>query len=188
MPCGPLQAMQLYALGTGSILAGATSMFLFSLGTVPLMFGFGAISTLLSSKFTQKMMRVSAILVVILGIIMLNRGLNLSGVTATSVSGGNNSNTSVVTGNIQTVSTVLRPGAYEPIVVKAGIPVKWTVKASANDINGCNETMTIPDYGIVKKLEPGNNIIEFTPRRVGDITYTCWMGMITSNISVVPSV
>lgn len=28
MPCGPLQAMQIYALGTGSILAGATSMFL----------------------------------------------------------------------------------------------------------------------------------------------------------------
>jgi len=41
MPCGPLQAMQLYALGTGSFIAGATSMFMFSLGTVPLMFGLG---------------------------------------------------------------------------------------------------------------------------------------------------
>ena len=44
------------------------------------MFGFGAISSLLSGKFTHKMMKVSAILVMILGIIMVNRGLNLSGV------------------------------------------------------------------------------------------------------------
>ncbi|MDR0819118.1 MAG: sulfite exporter TauE/SafE family protein, partial [Oscillospiraceae bacterium] len=41
MPCGPLQAMQIYALSTGSAFAGALSMLLFSLGTVPLMFGLG---------------------------------------------------------------------------------------------------------------------------------------------------
>src|SRR5665647_2658897 len=67
MPCGPLQAMQLYALGTGSALAGALSMLIFSLGTVPLMFGFGAISTMLSKKFTRSILRFSAVLVVILG-------------------------------------------------------------------------------------------------------------------------
>lgn len=44
------------------------------------MFGFGALSSLLSSKFTHRMLKVSAILVIILGIIMLGRGLNLSGV------------------------------------------------------------------------------------------------------------
>ena len=53
MPCGPLQAMQLYALSTESPLKGAFSMFLFSIGTVPLMFGFGALSSFLSQKFTK---------------------------------------------------------------------------------------------------------------------------------------
>ncbi|HEX3044165.1 MAG TPA: sulfite exporter TauE/SafE family protein [Bacillota bacterium] len=62
MPCGPLQTMQFYALGTGSFLTGATSMFLFSLGTVPLMFGFGAVSSFLSNKFTHRMLKVSAVL------------------------------------------------------------------------------------------------------------------------------
>jgi sulfite exporter TauE/SafE len=71
--------MQIYALGTGSFVTGAMSMFLFSLGTVPLMFGFGALSSLLSSKFTHKMIKVSSVLVMILGIIMFNRGLSLSG-------------------------------------------------------------------------------------------------------------
>ncbi len=80
MPCGPLQAMQLYALGTGSIVAGAVSMFLFSVGTVPLMFVFGATSSYLGKKFTANLMKVSAVLVVILGVIMLNRGFILSGI------------------------------------------------------------------------------------------------------------
>lgn len=79
MPCGPLQAMQLYALGTGSFVAGAASMFMFSLGTVPLMFVLGAISSVVSGKFTKKMMKVSAVLVIVLGVVMLNRGLSLSG-------------------------------------------------------------------------------------------------------------
>ena len=39
MPCGPLQAMQVYALSTGSFFKGALSMFLFCLGTIPLMLG-----------------------------------------------------------------------------------------------------------------------------------------------------
>ncbi len=80
MPCGPLQAMQLYALSTGSFLMGALSMFLFSAGTVPLMFGLGALSSFLSAKFTNVMTRVSAVLVIILGLMMLNNGLSLSGI------------------------------------------------------------------------------------------------------------
>jgi sulfite exporter TauE/SafE len=31
VPCGPLQAMQIYALGTGSFFAGALSMFMYNL-------------------------------------------------------------------------------------------------------------------------------------------------------------
>src|SRR3989339_534064 len=48
MPCGPLQAVELYALGTGSVASGAISMGLYALGTIPLMFGFGAIISSLS--------------------------------------------------------------------------------------------------------------------------------------------
>lgn len=76
MPCGPLQTVQIYALGTGSFVTGALSMFLFSIGTVPLMFGFGAVSSMMSDKFTAKMMRISAILVMALGCVMLIMGLS----------------------------------------------------------------------------------------------------------------
>lgn len=189
MPCGPLQSMQLYALGTGSFAAGAFSMFMFSLGTVPLMFGFGAITSILSGKYMMKMMRVSAVLVMVLGIIMVSRGLNLSGVS-TSFAAESQSSGSIakIQGNVQIVNTTLDSGRYTPIVVQKGIPVKWTITAKASDLNGCNNPVTIPKYNIEKKLVPGDNVIEFTPNEEGNITYTCWMGMISSNIKVVSDI
>ena len=75
MPCGPLQSVQFYALGTGGFMAGALSMTAFSLGTIPLMFGIGAAGSLLSQKLTHKMMKVGAILVVLLGLFMLFMGV-----------------------------------------------------------------------------------------------------------------
>lgn len=185
MPCGPLQAMQLYALGTGSFFAGAFSMLMFSLGTVPLMFAFGAVSTLLSSKFTHKMMQVSAVLVVMLGVLMMGRGLTLSGVQIGTTAQAAVQNTAKVTGNIQEVTSSFDNGYYVPIAVKKGVPVKWTIKVKDSDLNGCNNPVTIPKYGIQKKLVPGDNVIEFTPTETGTIPYTCWMGMIRSTITVV---
>jgi sulfite exporter TauE/SafE/copper chaperone CopZ len=79
MPCGPLQSMQIVALASGNPLAGALSMFLFSLGTVPLMLGLGSVVAALGKKFTQKVMNVGATLVVVLGLAMLSQGGSLSG-------------------------------------------------------------------------------------------------------------
>lgn len=188
MPCGPLQAMQIYALGTGSFFAGALSMFLFSLGTVPLMFGFGAISSFLSGKFTKKMMKVSAVLVMVLGVVMLNRGLSLSGINVASAAAGGTENVAKIEGNVQVVTTDLDSGRYSPITVQKGIPVKWNMKADAEDINGCNETIIIPKYDLEYTLVAGDNIIEFTPDEDGNIAYSCWMGMIRSNIKVVSDI
>lgn len=80
MPCGPLQTMQLYALGTGSIAAGALSMFLFSIGTVPLMLLFGAAATVLPRKFMPIMIKASAVLVLFLGTLTLGRAGALAGI------------------------------------------------------------------------------------------------------------
>jgi sulfite exporter TauE/SafE/copper chaperone CopZ len=79
MPCGPLQAMQIYALSTGSPATGALSMFLFSLGTVPLTFSLGAFSSMLGQKFTRKATMAGATLVVVLGMSMFTDGWSLTG-------------------------------------------------------------------------------------------------------------
>lgn len=192
MPCGPLQAMQLYALSTGSPLKGAISMLLFSVGTVPLMFAFGALSSFLSKKFTGKMMKASAVLVVVLGVFMLNSGLLLSGITLPSLPSiqGTERQENVATLNkdVQLVTTGLNPGQYEPIIVQKGVPVQWTIQAEKGDINGCNNSIIIPKLGIQKDLAVGDNVIEFTPEESGTIPFSCWMGMIRSKITVVDDI
>jgi sulfite exporter TauE/SafE/copper chaperone CopZ len=184
MPCGPLQAMQLYALGTGSFVSGALSMFLFSIGTIPLMFGMGALSSLLSRRFAHTVLKVSAMLVIVLGITTLGRGMTLSG-TRVGIFPEKVKSIASIQGGIQIIATNLEPYRYAPIIVQKGLPVQWTINATASSLNGCNNPVTIPKYKIVRSLETGTNVIEFTPMAAGDITYTCWMGMISSVIRVV---
>jgi plastocyanin domain-containing protein len=184
MPCGPLQAMQLYALGTGSFTLGAFSMFIFSVGTVPLMFGMGAVSSLLSRRFAHTVLRVSAMLVLVLGIATLGRGMSLSGARM-KIAPEKVKSVARIDGDVQVIQTDLEPNRYAPLIVQKGIPVRWTINAEEASLNGCNNPVTIPDYNVVRRLTPGSNVIEFTPAATGDIVYTCWMGMISSVIRVV---
>ena len=194
MPCGPLQAMQIYALSTGNPFSGALSMLLFSLGTVPLMFGLGALSSVLSGKFTKKVMTVGAVLVVVLGLSMLSQGASLSGakmpvlVAPGSVSAEGGSGTAggpVMENGVQIVNSTLEPSRYPAITVRAGTPVKWVINAPDGSINGCNNRMLINEYGIEHTFKAGENVIEFTPDKAGIYQYTCWMGMIRGTINVV---
>ncbi|MDR3311979.1 MAG: sulfite exporter TauE/SafE family protein [Spirochaetaceae bacterium] len=196
MPCGPLQAMQIYALSTGSPVKGALSMLLFSLGTVPLMFALGAASSLLSKKFTRHVMTAGAVIVAVMGITMVSYGWSLGGLpsptdavaalfgkSAVSAPGAAGTSGNVV-GGVQVVNSTLASGRYPEITVQAGIPVKWNINAPAGSINGCNNRMIIPEYGIEHRFTSGDNIIEFTPEKAGKFRYSCWMGMIRSSITV----
>ncbi len=196
MPCGPLQAMQLYALGTGSFLLGASSMLVFSLGTVPLMFGLGALSSVLSSRFTARMMKVSAALVLLLGFVMVGRGLALSGVNVPDLSGPaldrqnaeqspNGATDGTVVDGVQNVEATITSGGYPNITVTAGTPVRLNFKAAKDSLNGCNRTLVIPKFNKQVDLIVGDNFVEFTPNQPGTIPYSCWMGMITGKITVV---
>jgi uncharacterized protein len=182
MPCGPLQGMQIFALGTGNAIYGALSMLVFALGTVPLMFSLGAASTLISRRFTSVMLKFGGAFVLILSLIMISNGLSLSGTELLAKSEGYAIST--VNAREQTVTSDISSHSYQPITVKQGIHVKWTIRARAADLNGCNSAIVIPEYKIKKRLVPGDNLIIFTPEKSGLVTFTCWMGMIRSSIRV----
>lgn len=182
MPCGPLQAMQLFALASGSFISGALSMFFFSLGTVPLLFGLVALGTLLNQRFTKVMMTVGGALVLVLGVFMLGNGLALAGIALPV-----QNQTAVVAENkaqVQEVRTELLPNEYTPITVKSGTPVRWTIEVSEENLNGCNNKIIIPEYNIEQELKVGTNLIEFVPQKAGIVPFSCWMGMIKSQIQV----
>ncbi len=188
MPCGPLQAMQLYALSTGTWWTGALSMFCFCLGTLPLMAGFGLLSGALSSarnvKIQKPMRMLSCCLILVMGISTLTNGLSLLGVNYGQVSGAEASGAAEENG-IQHVRSELDYGDYPTITVRAGMPVQWNLHVDSKKLNTCNGELVIPAFGIDVKLEPGDNIISFTPEEAGTIPYTCWMGMLDGLIEVV---
>jgi sulfite exporter TauE/SafE/plastocyanin domain-containing protein/copper chaperone CopZ len=197
MPCGPLQTMQIFALGTGSAVAGALSMFMFALGTVPLMLTFGAVSGLLSKGYTKKLLKYSGVLIIVLGLIMSNRGLALAGMNVSptnflknigafgteNIASANTIKATIIDG-VQYVNMTADYSGYNPseIYVQKGLPVKWVV--DGKELSGCNNTIVIPDLNIQQKLQSGLNTIEFTPEDK-DLAFSCWMGMIRGMIKVV---
>ena len=183
MPCGPLQAMQLYALSTGSWWMGALSMLMFSLGTIPLMLGVGLISGKLNLRFAKPMRTVSGALVLIMSVAMLTNGLALAGVQLRT-GGTVSTETAEPAAGIQNVYSELEWHSYPDIIVRAGIPVRWTIHADAGRITGCNNEMVIPALNLRIPLEEGDNVVEFTVDTPGVIDYTCWMGMLHGSITV----
>ncbi len=192
MPCGPLQAMQLVALATGSFLSGALSMLFFSAGTVPLMLGFGIVGAFLNARFKKIIAKVSAALVLFFGVSMLLNGFALSGISLAAPAATQEADlpqqtpqqTSRSEASVQKVSSTFTARGYTPITVKAGVPVVWTITVQKGGLTGCNNRILIPEYGIEKQLIEGENIVEFTPQDEGVFAYSCWMGMIRSSITV----
>ncbi|NLM36094.1 MAG: heavy metal transport/detoxification protein [Clostridiales bacterium] len=206
MPCGPLQTMQLFALGTGSALKGALSMLMFSLGTVPLMLTFGALSGVLSQGHTKRILKLSGILIIVLGFIMGNRGFTMLGMnlnpfkaiarnsrnTLSSSPTNNDSNPYIakaeIKDGVQLVTISAGNNGYTPYVVyvQKGMPVRWII--TGDKLNTCNNAIIVPSLNIEMKLNKGENLVkEFTPENTQDINFSCWMGMIGGVIKVVDS-
>jgi len=87
--------------------------------------------------------------------------------------------------DVQIVNSTLLRNRYPVITVRQGIPVRWIINAPPDSINGCNNRMIIREYGIRHIFKQGDNVIEFTPQKAGKFTYSCWMGMIRSSITVI---
>ncbi|HII14876.1 MAG TPA: hypothetical protein HA362_01030 [Nanoarchaeota archaeon] len=189
--CGPLLAIYIYAAGTGSFVQGAMSAAVFGLGTLPVLFGFGMIASMISSQMTRKILKYSGIVVLILGLIMLNRGLSLtgsgydynslaSGLSAKQAGGtaGTAGADIVVKDGYQEIKMDVLSSGWSPnkFVLKKGVPVKWVI--DGKEITSCNNAIQVPKLGLNFKIKPGLQTIEFTPNEAGTIPWSCWMGMI----------
>ncbi|NRT75235.1 sulfite exporter TauE/SafE family protein [Clostridium beijerinckii] len=192
MPCVPLQTVELYALGSKSIIVGSFSMFLFGIGTLPVLMIFGTINSRLNRRYTVKIAKVGAILVFILGFSLINRGFALFGANAMDMKMESKDSskvyTSYINGGSQNLITELEKDSFPEIRVQKDMPVKWIIEVEKDRLNECNNEIVISELNIDKHLKEGENIIEFTPKEIREIPYTCGMGMIKSKISVVDKI
>jgi sulfite exporter TauE/SafE/copper chaperone CopZ len=189
LPCGFTQAMQLYAVSTGNFWSGALIMGTFALGTAPGLLGVGGLTSILQGSFAKKFFRFTGIVVFALAIVNISNGLNLIG-WKIAFSGNSTSNQvadddpNVKTeGEVQVVRMDQLAGGYRPnnFTIKQGIPVKWVINSKADT---CASSISLPKLGIKKQLQPGENIIEFTPKDAGELRFSCLMGMYSGKFIV----
>lgn len=130
------------------------------------------------------MLQFGSALLVLMGLHTLMNNLALSGVGLSPAPGGQETVAAVVSGDVQYVTTELHSNGFDSIRVQAGMPVVWTIHADAQSLNGCNNEVVVPAFGIQAKLGEGDTQLVFTPTEPGTYLYSCWMGMLKSTIVV----
>lgn len=192
VPCGFTQALQIYALTSGSFMAGAAVLGGFALGTAPALAALGAASTSLKGRWGDWLMKFSGAFVVVLGLWNVQNGLTAAGLRLPTI-GRPDATIGVeylapVENGVQIAELTLTGTApyYSPrngITVRQGMPVRLTIHGIGM---GCRSQFQIPALGVTVPLAQAENVIEFTPDKIGPVTFSCAMGMYPGTIHVVP--
>lgn len=196
MPCGPLIAAQVAAAGSGSAVAGATMMLGFGLGTVPLMLGYGAVASYLGEHFKRYMSVAAAVLIVVLGLVMVNRGATALGlpvnfdaakqaIVGTAAVNVDESQFTVGADGVIEVPLQLQGFTFTPSVlaIPADKPVRIIV--DRKDDNLCSDELWIPSLGVRQPLTAnGRTEIDLPATAAGTYQMTCQMGMLSATLQV----
>lgn len=184
LPCGFTQALQAYALTTGSFGAGAAVLGAFALGSVPGLFALGMAVGWGKGKLGLWLNRFAGALVIVLGVISIRSGLVLASVVAdgqgapAAVVGGES------VGQEQVIRMDVTARGYEPntFTVKAGQTVRWEIEGKPGA--GCAMGIVSPSLGLEKYLNPGKNVVKFFVPEPGRYSFACPMGMYSGQIIV----
>lgn len=181
LPCGFTQAMQLYAMSTGSIAAGALTMGVFALGTTPGLLSIGGLTSIVKGAFARAFFKFAGVVVIILAIFNISSGLTLSGIKGISLSFPTSQANSTSTANAEIITaTYDATNGFQPkqLTVKVGTPTRLEVDAKDNGY-GCMGSITIP--GLAQNVEVFKKgtitTFEFTVQSAGDYNITCAMGL-----------
>ncbi|MFH2039583.1 MAG: sulfite exporter TauE/SafE family protein [Chloroflexota bacterium] len=188
IPCGVTQAMMAVAITTGNPLTGATIMFSFVLGTSPVFFLVAYLTMKLGSKLEAFFMRFVAIIVLILGLVTIDGGLNLIGSPLSISYAINNSITKYYPEQTAPVSNRLRlsveNNGYFPrrLYALAGETIRLDLVT--DNTFSCSRDFVIPALGIQVLLpDTGTVQVDIPPQETGTtMRFTCSMGMYTGDI------
>lgn len=188
IPCGVTQAMMAVAIATGSPLQGAAIMFSFILGTSPVFFAVAYLTMKLGSKLEAFFMRFVAIIVLILGLVTIDSGLNLLGSPLSLSYIMNNSEGNNQTGLTIPASSTLTlnvgNSGYSPQRLKALANQPVHLNLVTQSTYSCARDFVIPSLNIQILLpDTGTVPVEIPAQKPGTIIrFTCSMGMYTGQI------
>lgn len=195
IPCGITQAMMATALGTGSMALGAALMFAFVLGTSPVFFIVAYLTTKLGARLENFFMRFVAIVLLILGFVTLDGGLNVLG----SPLSFQNLTRNLLPSNIDLASVTdstqpvmaegelllnVGNGGYFPRTLKAPADKTFTLNLVTNQTYSCARDFVIPALNYYQLLpDTGTVQVNIPAQKAGStLFFTCSMGMYTGQI------
>lgn len=194
LPCGFTQAMQLFAVSTGSWVSGALIMGMFAVGTAPGLLSIGGLTSVVKGVFAQRFFRVVGVVVVAMAFINLSNGYNLLGLGGLFNSGGSSASTSAQTAEVSsdlpptTLATTFKLDSdISPSSFTAKVGQKTTLEVEVKeDGQGCMSTIMIPGLDDSPQyLKSGKKItLTFTPKKAGTYQITCAMGIPRGTIKV----
>jgi sulfite exporter TauE/SafE/copper chaperone CopZ len=182
VPCGFTQAMQIYAISSGSFTRGALIMGLFALGTSLGLLGIAGLSSVFKGQRARIFFMVSGITVILFGLTNFNNAKLLLSKATPPVP---QAPTTITNGEIQEIRMTQSARGYSPnkFTLEKGKKVRWII-TSTNPYT-CASSIIVPKYGIERDLQSGENIIEFTPTEAGNVPFSCSMGMYRGSFQVV---
>ncbi len=195
IPCGVTQAMMAAALGTGSALMGAALMFAFTLGTSPVFFLIAYLTTELGSRMEKYFMRFVAVVVLVLGLVTVNGGLNILGsplsfqnmtrslVPSAEASASQTESAVPVAANGELILQVENDG-YFPQTLKAPAAQDVTLNLVTNKTYSCSRDFVIPALNFYQLLPDTGTVQVSIPAQAkgSKLYFTCSMGMYTGQI------
>lgn len=189
LPCGFTQAVQVFALSTGSPAFGAALLATFALGTVPGLLALAGLPILVPAGARTTLLRLVGVAVLGFAFINVSGGLELAGIDLTafatgSATGLTPSSTLTADGR-QLLTTHQDADGYSPanVAIYANIPTTWTIESST--VTTCAATMVIPAWNTGAQLKLGPNELQLPALPPGVVHYTCAMGMYSGTITVV---
>lgn len=188
LPCGFTQAIQIFALSTGSPLYGAALLGTFAVGTAPGLLTLAGLPLVVPARAKPTLVRLVGVVVIGFGLLNGSAGIRLSGISLPSLAGTARAADANVLGadGIERITTYQDADGYSPsnVTVYAGYPVEWTVVSKTT--NTCAALIYAPSVKVSAQLEKGPNTFRLPPLQPGVLHYSCAMGMYGAQITVLP--
>lgn len=191
LPCGFTQTVQVYALGLADPIKSALMMTFFALGTVPALMAIGFASSLTQKSFYPMFSKVMGFIVFAIGLSYVTNSLNLYGIKVPTIETFNQTQQvqaallPEIKDGFQIVKMSVNNAGYTPnhIKVRKDVPVKWII--NGENVFGCQASLVSPKLNVQTIVKAGENVIEFTPKEKGPISFSCSMGMYNGAFEVV---
>jgi sulfite exporter TauE/SafE/copper chaperone CopZ len=185
LPCGFTQAVQVYALSTGSPATAGLIMATFAVGTTPGLLAVASVPEIATGRRRATVQQVVGVVVLAFALLNVTSGLRLLGVSTVAqadVAAMQVSANVTLASGVQTVRMTQTPDGYFPAdtVVHTGIPIAWVIDSTSQW--DCSAYLRVPSLELSANLKDGTNTIDLPALSAGVVPFTCVMGMYSGNL------